>query len=422
MESLKIAIFEITLIKKLIFQAGGYMSDSSKFVSGSHAGSPEPARIPCESAESFCVHGYTPVEEKTGAVATPIYLSTTFAHPELGISTGYDYGRCLNPTRFELEQTVAALEHCHYALGFSSGMTALSAVLKYFSPGDEIIVSDDLYGGTYRIFEIYKRFGIKAVYTDTSNLREVKKNINPKTRAIFIETPSNPTMKVTSIKDCADLIHANGGILIADNTFLSPYLQTPKDFGADVIIHSGTKFLSGHHDVLCGFLIYDKKEFDDLFRFIQISEGGVLSPFDAFLVLRGIKTLAVRIEKAQENAEKITDFLCKNTNVKKVYYPSLLPAEQKQIYKSQAQGYGAMISFTVESPQKVSDFLKKIKFILFAESLGGVQTLVTYPASQTHNFIPKEMREKTGVTDTLLRLSVGIENADELIADIKQAL
>lgn len=422
MESLKIAIFEITLIKKLIFQAGGYMSDSSKFVSGSHAGSPEPARIPCESAESFCVHGYTPVEEKTGAVATPIYLSTTFAHPELGISTGYDYGRCLNPTRFELEQTVAALEHCHYALGFSSGMTALSAVLKYFSPGDEIIVSDDLYGGTYRIFEIYRRFGIKAVYIDTSNLREVKKNINPKTRAIFIETPSNPTMKVTSIKDCADLIHANSGILIADNTFLSPYLQTPKDFGADVIIHSGTKFLSGHHDVLCGFLVYDKKEFDDLLRFIQISEGGVLSPFDAFLVLRGIKTLAVRIEKAQENAKKITDFLCKNTNVKKVYYPSLLPAEQKQIYKSQAQGYGAMISFTVESPQKVSDFLKKIKFILFAESLGGVQTLVTYPASQTHNFIPKEMREKTGVTDTLLRLSVGIENADELIADIKQAL
>jgi cystathionine gamma-synthase len=391
-------------------------------ISGSHALSPDPATVSEESSESFCVHGYTSVEKNTGAISTPIFLSSTFAHPELGVSTGYDYSRCLNPTRFELEQTVAVLEHCSYALAFSSGMNAISTVLKYFNPEDEIIVSDDLYGGTYRIFELYSKYGIKAFYADTSNLNEIKKIITPKTKGIFIETPSNPTMKTTSIKDCADLIHENNGILIVDNTFLSPYLQNPKDFGADVIVHSGTKFLSGHHDVLCGFLVYDKKELDDFFRFIQISEGGVLSPFDSFLVLRGIKTLCIRLEKAEQNAQKIVDFLSNNPNVKKVYYPSLLSGVQKKIYKTQARGNGAMISFTVSSAEKASQVLKKLHLILFAESLGGVQSLITYPVSQTHNFIPKEMREKVGVTDSLLRLSVGIENPTELIADLEQAL
>lgn len=388
----------------------------------SHAASPDPA-TPCkDSAETFCVRGYTPTEKLTGAVATPIYLSSTFAHPELGRSTGFDYGRCLNPTRLELEQTVAVLEHCSYSLAFSSGMTALSALIKYFKPGDQIIVSDDLYGGTYRLFEIYFKYGIEAHYADTTNLDTVASLINSHTKAIFVETPTNPTMKVTSLKGCADLIHKNGGILIVDNTFLSPYFQTPKDFGADLIIHSGTKFLSGHHDTLSGFLVYDSKEFDEFFRFIQISEGGVLSPFDSFLVLRGIKTLAIRMEKAQENARKIVSFLQNHPAVSKVYYPSLLTGEQAKIHREQTRGDGAMISFDVKTPQKVETILKKLNIILFAESLGGVQSLITFPAAQTHNFIPKEQRLKVGVTDSLLRLSVGIENADELIADLKQAL
>lgn len=391
-------------------------------IKGSHADSPDAACKTQESAESFCVHGYTPVEKLTGAVSAPIYLSSTFAHPELGISTGYDYGRCLNPTRLELEQTVAVLEHCSYSLAFSSGMTAISALIKYFSCGDEIIVSNDLYGGTYRIFEIYSKYGIKPVYVDTSNLEEIEKSITDATKAIFIETPSNPTMRITSIKDCAEIIHKRNGILIVDNTFLSPYLQNPKDFGADIIVHSGTKFLSGHHDSLSGFLVYDEKKFDEFFRFIQISEGGVLSPFDSFLILRGIKTLAVRIKESQSNAEKIVNALCRNKNVVKIFYPSLLKCEQKRIFDRQSRGNGAMISFTVKSKEKAESVLKNLKMILFAESLGGVQSLITYPIAQTHNFIPTEMLNKVGVNECLLRLSVGIENPEELISDLEQAL
>ncbi len=395
---------------------------NEKLLLGSHGASPLPAEQSDDSAESFCVRGYTPTEKETGAVTTPIYLSSTYAHPELGRSTGFDYGRCLNPTRLELERTVAVLEHCSYALAFSSGMTAISALIKYFGSGDEIIVSDDLYGGTYRIFEIYEKYGIKAVYADTANLEEVRSLVTPNTKAIFIETPTNPTMKITSIKDCAQIIHDNGGILIVDNTFLSPYLQTPKDFGADIIVHSGTKFLGGHHDCIAGFLVYDKKEFDELFRFMQISEGGILSPFDSYLLIRGIKTLSVRMEKAQSNAEKIVAYLCRNPNVTKVFYPSLLSWDQKKIYTSQTKGNGAMISFCVKDGDKAADVLKKLRRILFAESLGGVQSLMTYPIAQTHNFIPKEQREKVGVNETLLRFSVGIENADDLIEDLEQAL
>lgn len=398
------------------------MAETSQIFSGSHAPAPEPAKETSDSVETFCVRGYTPTEKATGAVSTPIFLSSTYAHPELGKSTGFDYGRCLNPTRLEVEQTVAVLEHCKYALGFSTGMAAISALIKWFKPGDEIIVSLDLYGGTYRIFEIYRQYGINALYIDTSNIEKVKESINKKTKAIFIETPSNPTMKITSIKECAELIHKNNGLLIVDNTFLSPYLQTPKDFGADIIVHSGTKFLSGHHDVLCGFLVYDTKELDDFLRLVHVAEGATLSPFDSFLVLRGIKTLAVRMEKAQVNAKKIAEYLKNHPAVKKVHYPDFLDSKEKEIHFSQARGSGAIISFEVESKEKVIEVLKKLKIILFAESLGGVQSLMTYPVTQTHNSIPEELRNKSGVTDRLLRLSVGIENPDELISDLEEAL
>lgn len=391
---------------------------------GSHGAYPTPSENTQFSSETFCARGYTPFDPKTGAINTPIYLSSTFAHTELGLSTGFDYGRCLNPTRLELERTVAVLEHCSYSLAFSSGMAAISCLARIFNSGDEVIISNDLYGGTYRLFSIYEKYGIKTHYVDTSNLEEVNNALTQNTRAIFIETPSNPTMKVTDIKACSELIHKNrsDGILIVDNTFLSPYFQNPHDFGADIIIHSGTKHLGGHHDALAGFLVYDTKEFDDFFRYIQISEGAVLSPFDAYLLLRGIKTLSVRLEKAQSNAEKIADFLSNCPQVEQVYYPTLLQENEKAIFKNQSRGNGSMISFAVKDEHKVPQILKNLKLILFAESLGGVQSLITYPIAQTHNSIPEEMRNKVGVNKKLLRLSIGIENADELINDLKNVL
>lgn len=391
---------------------------------GSHGPYPTPSKPLGFSAETFCTRGYTPFEAKTGAVTQPIFLSSTYTHTELGRSTGYDYGRCLNPTRLELERIVATLEHCAYSLAFSSGMAAIACLARIFNPGDEVIISNDLYGGTYRLFSIYEKYGLKFHYVDTSNLEKIREVLNENTRAIFLESPTNPMMKVTDIEECAKLIHKNreDGILIVDNTFLSPYFQNPHDFGADVIIHSGTKHLGGHHDALAGFLVYDTKKFDDFFRYVQVSEGAILSPFDSYLLIRGIKTLAVRMEKAQENAEKIAEYLAKCDAVEKVYYPSFLPENEKKIHKKQSRGNGSMISFAVKNAEKIPEILKNLKLIMFAESLGGVQSLMTYPIAQTHNSIPEEMRNAVGVNKNLLRLSVGIENSDELINDLKSVL
>jgi cystathionine gamma-synthase len=377
---------------------------------------------PC-SIETTVVHGATPFDPGTGAISTPIYQSSTFRHPALFESTGFDYSRGLNPTRLELEKTLAILEHGSYGLAFSSGMAAISCIIKLFSPGDHIIVSEDLYGGTFRLFnEYYSKYGYDFSWIDTSDFNAVQAAVTPQTKGIFIETPSNPMMKVTDIRAMADLIHSRSGYLIVDNTFLSPYYQTPLYFGADFVVHSGTKYLGGHNDTLSGFIVHDKSAIAESLRTIQMSEGASLGAFDAWLVLRGIKTLAVRMKTRSENAIIIAQWLRTHPKVDKVFYTGFTDHPQYSLSRMQSRGFGGMISFYLKDPVDAPKLLKNIKLILFAESLGGVESLMTYPIEQTHKAIPEAMRLSAGVNDRLLRLSVGIENVQDLLADLDSAL
>jgi len=369
------------------------------------------------------VHGGKCFDPLTGAVSIPIYQSATFRHPGLNQTTGYDYSRLQNPTREEVENTLAYLENGSNAFAFSSGMAAISTVLSLFSPGQHIVVSDDLYGGTYRLFEeIYKKYGIDFTYVDTSKIEEIEASLNENTAAIFIETPSNPTMKVADIKLIADLAKKRNILTIVDNTFLTPLFQRPLDLGADIVVHSATKYLGGHNDTLAGFVVVNDVNLAERLKLIQKSEGAVLSPFDSWLILRGIKTLSVRLLKQQENAIAIAKWLKSNNNVEKVYYVGLPEHEGYEISKKQATGFGAMLSFTVKDEALVEKILERVKLIMFAESLGGVETLITYPIVQTHSAIPKEIRDRIGVNEKLLRLSVGIENAEDIINDLEQAM
>ncbi len=375
------------------------------------------------SISTKVVHGSKGYDSHTGAISFPIYQSATFRHPCLHQSTGYDYSRLQNPTREELENTIAILENGRFGFAFSSGMAAISTILSIFSPGDHIIVSDDLYGGTYRLLgEIYKKYGIELSYVDTSSINEIENAVNPNSKAILVETPSNPMMKVADIKKISDLAKYKEMLLIVDNTFLTPYFQRPLELGADIVIHSGTKYLGGHNDTLAGLLVANDDMLAERIKLVQKSEGAVLAPFDSWLILRGIKTLGVRLEKQQENAMKIARWLCNNKSVTKVNYVGLPDHEGYSISKSQASGFGAMISFNVKDIQSVERVLEKVQLIIFAESLGGVESLITYPVVQTHAAIPEEMRLRIGVSDTLLRLSVGIEAAEDIIADLEQAL
>lgn len=365
----------------------------------------------------------TKQDSQTGAISMPIYLSATFEHPEFGKSTGFDYSRTANPTRKVLEESIAALEEGHSGFAFSSGMAAITSVLFLFKPGDHLVISDDLYGGTYRLIEqVFKQYDITATYVDTGCLDEVKASITEKTAALFIETPSNPLMRITDLKAISELASENGLLTIVDNTFLTPYLQKPITLGADIVIHSGTKYLGGHNDVIAGLVVTASEELSQRIVAFQNGAGAILSPFDSWLLLRGMKTLALRIEQQQKNAAKIAAFLTEHELVNKVYYPGLANQEQKAIMESQSRGFGGMLSFEVKSLEVVKAVLKHVNIISFAESLGGVETLITYPATQTHADIPVEIREARGVSDGLLRLSVGIESAEDLIADLKQAL
>jgi cystathionine gamma-synthase len=322
-----------------------------------------------------------------------------------------------------LEKALALAEHGKYGLGFSSGMGAVSCLIKLFKPADHIIVSADLYGGTYRLFsEYYEKYGFSFSWVDTSDFEQVEKNFTPQTKALFIETPSNPMMKVSDIRRCADFIHSKNGYLIVDNTFLTPWLQNPLDFGADFVIHSGTKYLAGHHDTLSGFIIHSNEEAEKTLREIQMSEGATLAPFDAWLTLRGLKTLALRMEKSSRNAGQIAYWLRKNPAVEKVFWIGFPDHPQYELSRRQSRGFGGMISFYVKDASIVPLILKKVSLILFAESLGGTDTLITYPVVQTHSAIPEAMRLAAGVNDRLLRLAVGIEDAGDLIADLEQAL
>lgn len=369
------------------------------------------------------VHGYRGYDEKTGAVSYPIYQSATFRHPGLFESTGYDYSRTQNPTREELEDTIASLEKGCGALAFSSGMAAISNILSMFMPGDHLIVTDDLYGGTYRLLEkVYKKYDITATYIDFTNLKNLEDNIKENTRAIFIESPSNPMMKVTDIAAASSIAKKNGLMTIVDNTFLSPYFQKPLLLGADLVVHSGTKFLGGHDDTLAGFIVAKDDSLLDELRFLQNSIGAVLAPLDSWLILRGIKTLAVRMERQQENAINIAHWLKAHKLVESVYYVGLPEHPGYEISKCQSTGFGSMISFSIKTPANIKNILSRLKIITFAESLGGVKTLMTYPFYQTHADISEETRKRLGVNENLLRISVGIEDLEDIIKDLEQAL
>ncbi|MDR2582902.1 MAG: PLP-dependent aspartate aminotransferase family protein [Fibromonadaceae bacterium] len=370
---------------------------------------------------TICIHGCKKKFDTTGSVATPIFASATFAHPGVGQSTGFDYSRSLNPTNVHLEDTVAALEGGTEAIAFSSGMAAVSTLMELFSPGDHIIASDDLYGGTFRLFErVSHKNGVNFSYAATP--KDMEKEIIKSTKAIFLETPSNPMMHVIDIAAVAAIAKKHNLLFIVDNTFLTPYFQKPFSLGADIILHSGTKYLGGHNDTLSGFLVVKNDELLEKLRFIAKTTGGCLSPFDAFLVIRGIKTLAIRMERSQETAQKIVSWLLEQSAVKKVYYPGLKEHPDYEISLRQTSGFGGMISFSVQNEQTAIKILESVKVIKYAESLGGVESLITYPMLQTHADLPESNRRARGIDECLLRLSVGLESADDLIADLNQAL
>ena len=373
--------------------------------------------------ETACIHAARDDSHSTGAVATPIYQSATFAHPGFEQSTGYDYSRTQNPTREHAEKLIAALEGGAGATAHASGMAAISTLMELFAPGDEIIVTDDLYGGSIRLFNhISTKNGVILKYADTSDLQVVETLLTEATKAIFIETPTNPMMKVTDIAGVKKLVGNRDMLLIVDNTFLTPYFFNPLALGADVVVHSATKYLAGHNDTLAGLLVAKSGEVAERLHYLKKTTGSVLSPFDAFLVIRGIKTLAVRMERAQENAVAVAVWLKKHPKVTAVYYTGLPDHPAFELSKRQARGFGAMISFKVDSAETAQAILNKTELILYAESLGGVETLITYPVTQTHTDVPEAEREERGIDGTLLRLSVGIEAVEDIINDLERAM
>ena len=371
-------------------------------------------RIGCNS--------FKPENNHYGAVSYPIYQTATYAHPGVGKSTGFDYSRLHNPTREQLEKIVCQLEGGIDALALSSGMAAISLLMELFNPGDHIIADSDLYGGTIRLFDnvnIKNGISFTRVNCASENLEPL---ITSKTKAIYIETPTNPMMNITDIAEVAAFAKKHGLLLIVDNTFMTPYFQNPLALGADIVVHSGTKYLAGHNDTLAGFIVTNRTDIQEKLRFLIKTTGAGLAPFDSWLVLRGIKTLSIRMERAQENASKIAQWLKTQKSVTKVIYPGLTEHPGHETMKKQARGFGAMITFQTDTTEHAISVLNKVKLIMYAESLGGVETLITYPTTQTHADVPEEIRLKNGITPSTLRLSVGIENADDLIADLEQAL
>lgn len=361
--------------------------------------------------------------EHTGAISFPIYQTATFAHPSVGSSTGYDYSRSQNPTRKQIEKIVASLEGGHGAVAFNSGMAAVNALMELFSPGDHILVSDDLYGGTIRLFNnINMKNGIDIEYVNTSDISCVKASIKASTKAIFVETPTNPLMNVTDLHEIAGITKKHNLLFLVDNTFLSPYFQNPISMGADIVLHSGTKFLGGHNDTLAGFLVMANESLTEKIHYIVKTTGAGLSPFDSWLILRGIKTLPLRMEYQQKNALIVAAWLEKHEKIRSVYYIGLPSHPGYDINRKQSTGSGSMISFHVNSEQTAVNLLNNVQLIQYAESLGGVESLITYPMYQTHADIAENEREAKGINRTLIRLSIGIEHIDDLLSDLEQAL
>ncbi len=382
------------------------------------------------SIETKCLHLEEKIENAEdeckslhyGAVSFPIYQTATYAHPAVGQSTGFDYSRLQNPTRAQVEKVVAQLEGGIDAFALNSGMAAISLLFEIFKPGEHLVVDSDLYGGFIRLFDhVTAKNGVEFTRANCSK-DDVESLIKPNTKAVYIETPTNPMMNVTDIEALAEITRRHGILLIVDNTFLSPYFQNPLKLGADVVIHSGTKYLAGHNDTLAGFIVTNRTDIQEKLRFLIKTTGAGLAPFDCWLVLRGIKTLAVRMEAAQKNAVKIVEWLQNQKTVTKVIYPGLKGHPGYEIMKKQSRGFGAMVTFNVTDEELAKKILGSVHLIQYAESLGGVETLITYPTTQTHADVPEELRLKNGITPSTLRLSVGIENVDDLIADLEQAI
>ena len=377
------------------------------------------------SIETRCVHGDDhKFKDQFESLSMPIYQTAAFGHPDLGHSPErFYYTRLTNPTRLQLEETVSSLEGAVDTVAFTSGMAAITAVFELFAPGDRIVCSADLYGGTVLLFDLVERKnGMVLDFVDTTDPDALRAAVTPGTKAIYIETPSNPMMNVTDIRLCAEVAKSVGALLIVDNTFLSPYLQNPLTLGADIAVHSGTKYLGGHNDTIAGFVCVADKAIGEKLHKISYTMGATLSPFDSWLMLRGIKTLAVRMERAQENALAIANWLKMQPKVRKVYYVGLPEHPGYAVNASQSRGSGAMLSFALDSAETALQVLAKVKIITFAESLGGPESLITLPATQTHADVPAEERERLGITDSFLRMSVGLENAKDLIEDLKQAM
>lgn len=369
------------------------------------------------------IHGYNSEDPRTGAVNVPIYQTSTFRQPELGHCLGYEYSRTGNPTREALENAIASLENGTRGFAFGSGMAALSTVFSLFKSGDRIVISKNVYGGTFRVLDkVFKNFGINYTISDTSDLASFEKDLTDDVVATLIESPANPLMYITDLAAVSEIDRKHGILTIVDNTFMTPYLQRPLDLGADIVVHSATKYLGGHSDVVAGLAVVKDKDLGDRIGFLQNATGGVLGPFDSFLVLRGIKTLGVRMDRHSSNAQYLAEYLQKNPAISKVYYPGLPTDPGYEINRKQAKTGGGMISFELAPGYDYKKFLSSTKIIALAESLGGVESLLCHPASMTHASIPRDLRIKEGITDELIRLSVGIEDKDDLVEDIENAL
>jgi len=372
---------------------------------------------------TIAIHAGNEPDVATGAVSVPIYQTSTYAQDGLGRHKGFEYARTHNPTRAALERNIAALENARFGYAFASGMSAIDAVLKLVKSGDHVILGDNTYGGTYRLFsKILANYGVEFDLADTSDVANLESSFKPNTKMVFVETPTNPVMTVTDLKAVSDLAHTRGAKVVCDNTFLSPYFQNPIDFGVDIVVHSTTKYLNGHSDSIGGFVALNDETDAEWIKFVQNSVGAILSPFDSFLVLRGTKTLAVRMEAHDKNGRVVANFLAEHPAVKTVYYPGLVSHPQHELAKRQQRGFGGMVAFETGSLDNAKKVLEGVKLCTLGESLGGVESLISHPATMTHASVPMETRDKLGITDGLVRVSVGIEDVEDIIEDLDQAL
>jgi cystathionine gamma-lyase / homocysteine desulfhydrase len=369
------------------------------------------------------IHGGITGDEKTGAVSVPIYQVSTYAQDGVGQHRGYEYSRTGNPTRFALEELIKELEGGHRGFAFGSGMAAITAVLMTFNHGDHVIFTDDVYGGTYRLVsKVINRFGLEASFVDTSDVKNIEASITDKTKAIYVETPTNPLLKITDLEKVSKLAKQKDLTFIVDNTFSTPYWQNPIEFGADIVLHSATKYLGGHSDVVAGLVVVNSEQLAEDVHFVLNSSGGILGPQDSWLLMRGIKTLGIRMEEIEENTRKFVEFLEDLPEVTNIYYPGMENHKGNDVHQKQARGNGGMISFDVGSGEKADQVLRNVKYFTLAESLGAVESLISVPAMMTHASIPKERRAELGITDGLVRVSIGLEDIEDLKEDFLQAL